>query len=169
MVTALVLAAALRTSPVTGALYAAGGGAGSFSTVRALDAMFGAPQVEAELIKLRAQYGATSPLVDDFDFAMHDAWQRAGRADVSVRSTPLAGRALARAIVRAGLHKRTFSVQRLFGTLFPPQIAGDVLLDVDTKYGTDQTAQFRTLANQFFADMGNTVGETGLKGAAAAR
>lgn len=159
MLSALVLAVTVHTAPLTGAFYRAGGGTGpGFSTVRAMDAMFGAAEVQAEFRKLQVQYGDTAPLVDAFDFAMRDAWQRAGKSDVRVDSEPLAGQALARALVRAGSQRHLFSVQRLFGSLFPPQVAGDVLLDVDTKYGTDRSTAFQKMADTFFADMGQSLG-----------
>ncbi len=171
MLSALVLAVTLHTTPLTGALYRAGGGAGDgFSTVRALDTMFGAAEVQAEFEKLQAQYGESTPLVDAFDFAMRDAWHRAGQDDVRIASgSSLDGRGLALAVIRAGSHKNRFSVERLFGSLFPPRLAGDVLLDLDTKYGTDRASQFRKLADTFFADMGSDLGDTALKGAAGKR
>ena len=155
MFSALVLAVAMHTPPLTGALYNAGGGKGDgFSTIRALGAMYGPASVQNELQKLDVQFGDTSTFVTEFDFAMRDAWQRASKSDVAVDSDEsLQGQNLGNAIVKAGRQGRRFSVERLFGALFPPQLAGDVLLDVDTKYGTDQAKQFRAIADAFFEDI----------------
>jgi hypothetical protein len=154
-----------HTSGLTGAFYAAGGGAGSFSTVRALNTMLGAPAVQAEMLRLQDQFGDTSGFVSMFDFAMDDAWQRAGKADVAISTTPdLTGAQLATAMVSAGTQHRVFTVQRLFGALFPPQVAADVLLDVDVKYGADAGKNFRGIANQFFTDTGQSLGVAALKG-----
>ncbi len=155
-----------HTSGLTGAFYAAGGGAGSFSTIRALNEMFGAPVVQGEMQRLQDQFGDTSGFIGMFDFAMDDAWQKAGKADVAVsKSSDLAGPQLASAIVSAGTQRRTFTVQRLFSSLFPPQVAADVLLDLDVKYGADAGKNFKAMANSFFTDTGESLGVAALKGA----
>jgi len=164
------LAVTQHTSGLTGALYAAGGGAGSFSTIRALNSMLGAPAVQAEMLRLQDQFGDTSSFISTFDFAMDDAWQKAGKADVSISTQPdLTGQQLASEIVQAGTQHRTFTVQRLFGSLFPPQVAGDVLLDIDVKYGADTSKNFRAMANAFFTDTGQELGVAALKGGHRAR
>src|SRR5690348_16379235 len=64
---------------VTAAFIKAGGGAGSFSTVRAFSSMIGDTVLQSELAKLRTRFGAraTDRFVHVFDFAMSDAWKRA--------------------------------------------------------------------------------------------
>ncbi len=160
------LAVTQRTSGLTGALYAAGGGAGSFSTVRALNSMLGAPAVQAEMQNLQDRFGDTSTFISTFDFAMDDAWQKSGRADVSISTqSDLTGQQLASAVIAAGTQHRIFTVQRLFASLFPPQVAADVLLDIDVKYGADTSKNFRETANAFFTDTGQEIGVAALKGA----
>ncbi|MBV8638879.1 MAG: hypothetical protein JO322_12420 [Candidatus Eremiobacteraeota bacterium] len=160
------LAVTQHTSGLTGAFYAAGGGAGSFSTIRALNSMFGAPTVQGEMQRLQDQFGDTSTFISMFDFAMDDAWQKAGRADVAVsKSSDLTGPQLGEAVVSAGTQHRVFTVQRLFASLFPPQVAADVLLDLDVKYGADASKNFKSMANSFFTDTGETLGVAALKGA----
>ena len=162
---AIVLAVAVHTSGLTGALYAAGGGAGNFSTVRALNTMLGEANVQAEMQRLQDQYGDTGAFIEAFDFAMNDAWTKAGQANVSVRTTrELGGEQLANALITAGSQGHMFTVQRLFGALFPPQVAADVLLDVDVKYGRDTGTNFRKIANAFFTDTGQSLGVASLKG-----
>lgn len=164
------LAVTQHTTGLTGAFYAAGGGAGSFSTVRALNSMIGAPAVQAEMLHLQDQFGDTSAFISTFDYAMDDAWQKAGKADVAVSTaSALNGPQLATAIVSAGTQHRIFTVQRLFGALFPPQVAADVLLDVDVKYGADASKNFREMANAFFTDTGESLGVAALKGGRGAR
>lgn len=158
------LAVTEHTSGLTGAFYAAGGGAGSFSTIRALNSMFGAPTVQGEIQHLQDQFGDTSSFISMFDFAMDDAWQKAGKDDVAVsKSSDLSGPQLGTAIVTAGTQHRVFTVQRLFGSLFPPQVAADVLLDLDVKYGADASKNFKAMANSFFTDTGSSLG-VALKG-----
>ncbi len=160
------LAVTQHTTGLTGAFYAAGGGAGSFSTVRALNSMFGAPTVQDELQRLRDQFGDTGAFVAMFDFAMDDAWQKAGKADVAVSKAPdLAGPQLATALVSAGTQRHVFTVERLFASLFPPEIAGDVLLDLDVKYGADASKNFKAMTNSFFTETGESLGVAALKGA----
>ncbi len=154
-----------HTSGLTGALYAAGGGAGNFSTIRALNAMLGAPTVQAEMQRLQDRYD-TNTFIQEFDFAMDDAWAKAGKNDVSVSTaSDLTGSQLASAIVSAGTSRRVFTIQRLFSSLFPPQVAADVLLDLDVKYGSDASKNFREVANAFFTDTGLSLGVAALKGA----
>jgi hypothetical protein len=153
MMLGLIFAVTTYTSGLTGALYAAGGGAGDFSTVRALNEMLGAANVQAEMQHLQDQYGDTSSFVTLFDFAMNDGWQKAGKADVRVRTNPnLTGDELAQSLIAAGTHGHPFTVQRLLATLFPPQLAAEILLDVDVKYGRDQGTDFRKLTDAFFSD-----------------
>ncbi len=160
------LAVTQHTTGLTGAFYAAGGGAGSFSTVRALNSMLGAPAVQAEMMHLQDQFGDTSSFISTFDFAMDDAWQKSGRADVAISTRPdLNGQQLASQIIEAGTQNRTFTIQRLFSSLFPPQVAGDVLLDIDVKYGADTSKNFKAMANTFFTDTGQELGVAALKGA----
>lgn len=160
------LAVTQHTGGLTGALYAAGGGAGSFSTVRALNSMFGAPTVQGEMQRLQDQFGDTSAFISMFDFAMDDAWQKAGKDDVAVsKASDLTGEQLATAVVSAGTQHRVFTVQRLFSSLFPPQVAADVLLDLDVKYGADASKNFKSMANSFFTDTGASLGVAALKGA----
>lgn len=162
-------AAPPHTSGLTGALYAAGGGAGNFSTVRALNSMLGEENVQAEMQRLQAQFGDTDAFVQTFDFAMNDAWQKAGKANVAVRTShELSGQQLANALISAGSQGHAFTVQRLFGALFPPQVAADVLLDVDVKYGRDTGTSFRKVADAFFTDTGQSLG-LALKGAGGTR
>lgn len=155
---AFILAVTVHTSALTGALYGAGGGAGNFSIVRALDTMLGEANVQAEMQRLQEQYGDTDAFVQTFDFAMNDAWSKAGRADVAIdTSRAMRGPQLANALIAAGTQGHRFTVQRLFGSLFPPQLAADVLLDVDVKYGRDAGTSFRRLTNAFFTDAQQTL------------
>src|SRR5262249_28737218 len=126
--------------------------------------------VQAEMLRLQDQFGDTSSFVSMFDYAMDDAWQRAGKADVSIStSSDLNGQQLASAIISAGTHQHIFTVQRMFGAMFPPQVAADVLLDLDVKYGADAGKNFRGMANQFFTDTGESLGVAALKGGPGAR
>ena len=153
MLHGMIFAVTMYTSGLTGALYAAGGGAGEFSTVRALNTMLGEANVQAEMQHLQDQYGDTTSFVPVFDFAMNDAWQKAGKADIRVRTdSALTGDELAHRIIAAGSQGHAFTVQRLLANLFPPQLAAETLLDVDVKYGRDEGTDFRKLTDAFFSD-----------------
>ena len=152
-----------KTTGLTGALYQAGGGAGNFSTVRALNSMLGEANVQAEMQHLQDRYGDTSSFVQVFDFAMDDAWAKAGKSNVSVRTNAgLSGAQLANALIASGTHGGVFSIRRMLSSLFPPQVAADVLLDVDVKYGSDTSTSFRRLADAFFTDTGQSLGVAAL-------
>ena len=110
----IMFAVTMYTSGLTGALYAAGGGAGEYSTVRALNTMLGEANVQSEMQHLEDQYGDTSSFVQLFDFAMNDAWTKAGKANVSVRTdSNLTGDRLADALVRADTRGHPYTVPRL--------------------------------------------------------
>src|SRR5579863_2515323 len=72
--------------PVAADFIQAGGGPGSFSIIRAWDNMIGAGALQVDLTKLTSVYGrhATSQFVRIFDFAMADAWDRAGMDNVDM-------------------------------------------------------------------------------------
>jgi len=107
-------AAAAGASPAAGganlslasSLIASGGGPGSYSTVRAFNAMIGEDAVLANERQIATTYGQTNEdrFVHMFDYAIADAWQLAGKNNVSLPpASATGGQALATQLVQAGV------------------------------------------------------------------
>jgi hypothetical protein len=156
---------------VTAALYTEGGGAGAFSSVRALNSIFGDATVTAELLKLRGGYGnaAVDQFVKVFDYAVSDAWQRAGQSNITFpTSSPLSGHELAVALVQAGTATdHTFWFGTLLDRTLTHKVHVQVMSDIDTKFGGDADTQFHRIANQMFYDLAQDLKLTETKLAAA--
>lgn len=140
----------------------AGGGPGDFSTVRAIDRSFGAAVTQAGLQRLAAQYGpaARDRFVETFDFAINDAWVRAGQHNLHMPAPPgVTGRPLANELVRAGTASDGAFWSHVFldRTLSEP-VAAAVLQDIDARYGPGSSAQFLRTANRFFFDLSQRIG-----------
>jgi hypothetical protein len=67
-------------------LYAAGGGPGSFSIIRALESMIGPSALQTELTGLDAVYGqsAVDRFTHVFDYVAADGWMRLGDDNVAM-------------------------------------------------------------------------------------
>jgi hypothetical protein len=143
-------------------LIASGGGPGSYSTVRAFDAMIGPDAFLNEEHKLTLAYGDTSAgqFVEMFDYAMADAWKLAGKNDL--RMPPPAqsgGQALASELIRAGITRDgTFHSAQFFIALFGPAVAVQLMDDINERYGPGSAAAFDRMGNQFFYDVAQAVG-----------
>lgn len=162
----IAAASAASSTPTNGAaaadLYQAGGTPGSFSTVRALDAMIGQPGATAEIKKLKAEYGDAT--IDRFekvsDFAMNDAWERAGRDDVTFPSpVTMDAATLTSSIVRAGVAANgAFEMPTFLDNLFTSGVRAQVMTDVDAKFGAGSSAQYHRVGNQLFYDLAQKAG-----------
>jgi|GEM_PF-5718791 len=143
-------------------LIASGGGPGSFSSVRAFDAMIGPDALLSAENQLAASYGdaGASQFVSTFDFAIADAWKLAGQNDLRMPpATQTGGQALATDLVRAGTDRSgTFRSAQLFITLLGPSVAAQLMNDIDQRYGPGSATAFDRIANQFFYDVAQTVG-----------
>ncbi|HUN30119.1 MAG TPA: hypothetical protein VMV65_09960 [Alphaproteobacteria bacterium] len=166
---ATLLAGVMLASAASGAnlslassLIASGGGPGSYSTVRAFDAMIGPDAVLASEKQIAADYGQTSEdrFVRMFDYAISDAWQLAGKDNVSLPPpSQTGGQALATQLVQAGVGAGgTFDATRMFTSLFGSEIASQVMADLNVKFGAGASADFARTADQFFHNIGQTVG-----------
>ncbi|HTZ54158.1 MAG TPA: hypothetical protein VMB20_03780 [Candidatus Acidoferrum sp.] len=167
----LLCAALLAAAPAaTGAnltlassLIASGGGPGSYSTVRAFDAMIGADAVLTNQRQLTTNYGQTNAdqFVHMFDYAIADAWQLAGKDNISIPPpAQTGGQALATQLVQAGVTNGgiTFDNDTFFTQLFGAKIAGQVQNDINAKYGAGAWTNFSRMSDQFFHNIGQTVG-----------
>lgn len=139
-----------------------GGGAGSFSAIRAFDRMIGGDAVLAQEQSLRAAFGAapTDRFVREFSYAVSDAWTTASQMNVKLPNAPSSGgdSALARMIVRAGITPSgTFSTTYLFSHLFSAAVTSNVMQDIDTRFGAGSSASFAQMGDRFFAGVARTV------------
>jgi hypothetical protein len=144
-------------------LIASGGGPGSYSTVRAFNAMIGEDAVLANQRQLATAFGQTNAglFVHMFDYAIADAWQLAGKNNLSVPPPSQAGgQALATQLVQTGVANGgiTFDNDTFFTGLFGSKIAGQVQLDINAKYGAGSWTNFSRMSDQFFHNIGQTVG-----------
>ncbi|HTU68936.1 MAG TPA: hypothetical protein VMF11_01330 [Candidatus Baltobacteraceae bacterium] len=143
-------------------LIATGGGAGSYSTIRAFDRMVGPDTVLTNENKIAAQYGQTNvnQFIRMFDYAISDAWKVAGEDNVSMPPPgQLSGQALATALVQAGMQQGgTFDIDHLFSQLFGAKVASQVMTDLNVRFGAGSSGNFARMADQFFTNIGQTVG-----------
>jgi len=149
--------------PLASSLIAAGGGAGSYSTVRAFDAMIGDNAVLSDQRQLATNFGQANAdrFVHMFDYAIADAWQVAGKDDVSMPApSQTGGQTLAAQLVQAGVTNGgiTFDTDTFFTQLFGSKIASQVQADVNAKYGAGAWTNFSRLSGEFFHNIGQTVG-----------
>ena len=139
-------------------LIASGGGPGSYSTIRAFDAMVGPNAVLAQEQKLAAQYGqpAADQFVQMFDYAISDAWRLAGEDNVVMpAATESGGAALAEELTQAGTGTSgTFHDGRFFDRLFGSQIAAQIMTDLDRHFGAGSSAKFESMSGLFFEGLG---------------
>jgi hypothetical protein len=148
--------------PLASSFIASGGGPGNFSAVRSFNALVGADAVIANQRQLVAAYGQdkANQFVQIFDYAIADAWQLAGKNNVSIPApTQTGGQALATQLVQAGIgNGTTFDNDVFFTGLFGSKIAGQLALDVNARFGPGSWVNFGEMADQFFRTMGQTVG-----------
>ncbi len=170
LVTVLCAALLAAAPPPPGAnltlassLIASGGGPGSYSTVRAFNAMIGENAVLANQQQLATAYGQTNAdrFVHMFDYAIADAWQLAGKNNLSIPPpAQTGGQGLATQLVQAGVTNGgiTFDNDTFFTSLFGAKIASQVAADVNAKYGAGAWTNFSRMSGQFFHNIGQTVG-----------
>jgi hypothetical protein len=160
---ALIAAAPNANLSLASSLIASGGGPGSYSTVRAFDAMIGSDAVLANERQIAVSFGQSNEdhFVHMFDYAIADAWQLAGKDNVSIPPpAQTGGQALATQLVQAGIVSGgiTFDNDTFFTQLFGAKIAGQVQADINAKYGAGAWTNFSRMTDQFFHNIGQTVG-----------
>ncbi|HTC29717.1 MAG TPA: hypothetical protein VK702_03260 [Candidatus Acidoferrum sp.] len=155
-------AAAGANLSLASSLIASGGGPGSYSTVRAFDAMIGSDAVLANERQIATTYGQSNEdhFVHMFDYAIADAWQLAGKNNVSLPPpSGVTGQVLATQLLQAGIGPgSTFDAARMLTSLFGDKIATQVMADLNAKYGAGASDNFDRMADQFFHDIGQSVG-----------
>jgi hypothetical protein len=165
LLTALALSGAVllgagptsQSLPLTVAFINAGGGAGSFSTVRAFTNLIGSDALQAELRNLRSQYNSDDDqrFVRAMDFTISDAWQRAGQDDVKMPSPSTdSGKALVRDMINAGTAPGgAFRMNAMLDALLTPKVHGQVMNDLNARYGPDASPNLERVGTQFFSDL----------------
>lgn len=138
-------------------LIASGGGPGSYSTIRAFSAMVGPDDVlaaEHQVALMDGQQNADN-FIGMFDYAISDAWQLAGKNDVSMPPPAQTGGAsLAAQLVQAGTRNGSFDTPMFFAQLFGVKIASQIMNDLDARYGPGASLTFTRMANHFFTGVG---------------
>ena len=153
----ITLAAVIANLGLASSLIASGGGPGSFSTVRAFDAMVGPSMVLAEQRQLTVLDGQTSAdrFTSMFDYAINDAWQLAGKYNVKV-PPPMqnGGPELAAQLVAAGHDAGgPFDCGTFLAQLFGVKIAAQMMADLDAKFGPGSSLAFARMTDQFFTSL----------------
>lgn len=159
---ALALLAAAPNGTLASSFIGSGGGSGSFSSIRAFDRMIGGDAVLRAERDLTTTYGhgQAGRFINEFDFAVHDAWNVAGRDDVKLPNAPASSGspALAQQLVRSGTAADgTFDMNDLFSNLFTPQVQAQVMRDLDARYGSGSSAAFTRMGDRFFSDVASDV------------
>lgn len=153
--------------PVTVALIQAGGGAGNFSLVTALNHMLGHKTVKAEVAKLTQQYGAerVHDWINAINFYVHDTLQIVKAKGIALPApADLSGTELARALVKAGTAPDgTFWAGRLFDVAVSHPIHIQLMNDADAQYGGMWDANAHKVTNQAFYDVAQALGMTNVK------
>jgi hypothetical protein len=151
----------------TASLVAAGGGASSYSTAKALTAMVGAPTVTAEVAKLSKQYGApnVTQWLKTFDFAVADALKIATAKGIKLPppDPKLTGAALAATLVAAGTAPDgTFQIEYLLDKAVSHGIHVQVMNDIDANpaFGKKADLMYHEISNQAFYDVGEKLGKS---------
>jgi hypothetical protein len=151
---------------VTASLVQAGGGAAHYSTAKALTSMVGKKLVDAELAKLTKQYGKAkiSSWIKVGDYAVADSLRIATRAGVKLPKGNLRGKALASALVKAGLEKDgVFNIELLLDKAVSHKIHEQVMDDIDKKFGGAADANYHKISNQAFYDLAHALHATSVK------
>jgi hypothetical protein len=146
---------------VTASLVQAGGGAAKYSTAAALTSMIGKKLTDAEVAKLTKQYGKAkvASWLQVGDFAVKDSLQIATKAGVKLPAPTLKGKALASALVMAGLEKdNTFNVELTLDKAVTHAIHEKVMDDIDRKFGGTADANYHKISNQAFYDLAQALG-----------
>lgn len=152
----------------TAALVKAGGGAADFSFAKSLVSMLGEKTVNAEVAKLKKQYGdeAVNHFIAGMDFAVKDGLKRATEAGVTLPSAPqgLEGAKLAKALVDAGTAPDgTFWSGYLFDKALSHKLHNQVMADIDAKFGHGADENTHKILNQAMYDVAQALGKKDVK------
>lgn len=153
---------------VTAALVEAGGGAADFSFATALVSMLGEKTVNAEVAKLKKQYGEkdVNAFIDGMTFAVKDGLKRATEAGVKLPPAPadLKGVKLAETLVKAGTAPDgVWWSGYLFDKALSNAIHNQVMMDIDAKAGHAADMNTHKILNQAMYDVAQALKISGVK------
>jgi len=153
---------------VTASLLKAGGGGPNFSMAKALTSMVGPNLVNAEVAKLKKQYGAAR--VEKFmqvtDYGVKDAYYKAVRAGVKLPKANLRGKKLAATLVKLGMNKDgTFYEGTQLDKLITHNMHVSVMNDINNKkgFGEEADKDYHRITNQAMYDLAHALGITNVK------
>lgn len=152
---------------VTAALIKAGGGSDNFSFAKALVTMLGENTVNAEVAKLKKQYGeqAVNTFLGGMDMAIAFSLKRASEAGISLpEPAELSGVELAKTLVEAGIAPGgTFWSGYLFDKAISHQLHNQVMADINANAGYEADKTTHKILNQAMYDVAQALGMKNVK------
>ncbi len=153
---------------ITAALVEAGGGASDFGFSKALVSMLGEETVNAEVAKLKTQYGDenVTAFIDGMTFAVNDGLKRATEAGVKLpeMAADLNSEHLARLLVTAGTTADgTWWTGYLFDKLLSHDIHVKVMMDIDAQASHAVDENTHKILNQAMYDIAQALKMQGVK------
>jgi hypothetical protein len=128
--------------------------------------MVGADLVNQEVAALTKTYGKArvATWLKVGDFVVKDALRIATKAWVKLPQGNLSGKALASALVNAGLGKDgTFYIEYLLDKAVSHGIHETVMDDIDRKFGATADADYHRISNRAFVDLAHALGAKTVK------
>ena len=150
----------------TASLVSAGGGPIDFSIAQAQTSIVGLDATNAELGKLRGEYGdkRVNRYILVFNYAIKDALYVATMDGVFLPVPSLSGKRLGTMLIMAGQDKDgTFYTGFLLDKALTHKVHDQVTKDIDAKYGPAADVDFHRISNQEHYDLGLTLGIPGIK------
>lgn len=152
----------------TAALVRAGGSADDFSFAQALVAMLGQDMVNAEIAKLKRQYGEDDVqlFINGMDYAINTGLQLAAQAGITLPDAPadLRGTKLAKALVKAGTAPDgTFWAGRLFDVAISHKLHNAVMANIEANLGHYPDKITHKILNQAMYDVAQALGMNEVK------
>ncbi|WP_417878821.1 hypothetical protein [Vibrio sp.] len=152
---------------VTAALVKAGGGAENFNFANALVSMLGEEIVNAEVAKLKKQYGeeAVYTFMGGMDTTVNLGLKRATEAGVTLpEPANLSGVELAKTLVNAGTASDgKFWSGYLFDKALSHEIHNQVMMDLNVKVSYESDKNTHKILNQAMYDVAQALGMNDVK------
>jgi hypothetical protein len=153
---------------VTASLLKAGGGGPHFSMAKALTSMVGSKAVNAEVAKLKKQYGAArfEKFMRVTDYGVKDSFYKAVHAGVKLPKADLSGKKLAATLVKLGTNSDgTFYEGTQLDKLISHKTHVSVMNDINNKKGFGETSDkdYHRITNQAMYDLAHALGMTNVK------
>jgi hypothetical protein len=153
---------------ITASLLKAGGGGPNFSIAKALTSMVGSKAVNAEVAKLKKQYGAmrVARFIQLTDYGVKDAYYKSVRAGVKLPKANLSGKKLAITLVQLGVNSNgVFYEGTQLDKLISHKTHMAVMNDFDNKkgFGEEADKDYHRITNQAMYDLAHALGMKNVK------